>query len=127
MAARSFSITVFNWTGTPWHRVNMGLSHGMWSNGGSLVPPEQLPKASFNEDGDAQPGVAFFESESDGAATGTEGFADFDGPKGPLHIEWDNPFIGSNHFSASASGVFALGWGDPGGNDAHIDLTIRKR
>jgi hypothetical protein len=123
MAERSFSITVFNWTGTVWNRTNMGLSHGIWSD--SFEPPEQLPKVSLNDNGDAQPGVAFFESE--GGMEGTQGFADYDGPVGPLHIEWDNPFIGSNHFSASAAGVFALGWGDPGGNNAHIDLTIRRR
>jgi len=105
----------------------MGLSHGEWSNSGALVPPENLPPVSLNAEGDAVPGIVFFESESDGAATGTEGFVDYgkDGV-GNIHIYWDNPYIGSNGFSVNTPDHIAARYGDFSGNDANVTIDIRR-
>lgn len=126
MAARSFSITVVNQTGRDWTRGGMSLNHGVWSDDEARVPPEHLPKASLDGDGNPQPGVIFFESESQGFATGTEGSVDYNSDRGEtLHIFWDNPFVGGNSFSASVPNL-RLCWGDPSGNDANITLRIQS-
>lgn len=128
MAARSFGITVLNWTGTHWTRNGMSLDHGAWSNNGGLVPAEHIPPVFINDDGDAAPGFVFFESESDGFSTGTEGNCDYnaDNGAGNFSMFWDNPFIGGNRFSAQAPGNFHLFWGDPSGNNANLTIEIRK-
>jgi hypothetical protein len=126
MAARSFSITALNWLGKDWHRSNITLSHGEWSNNGGLVPPELIPRVSLNADGDAQPGVVFFEAESQGFATGTEGVVDYNSDFGTISIHFDNPFAGSNSFNVGAPDGLRLLWGDPGGNNASITLEVRK-
>jgi hypothetical protein len=126
MAARSFSITVLNWTGRPWTRTNISLPHGEWSNGGALVPPEQIPPVHLNGDGDAAPGLVFFEAESQGFATGTQGSVDYNSQFGKISINFDNPFAGGNSFNTSGPDSLRLLWGDPGGNNASITLEIRK-
>lgn len=125
MAARSFSITVNNWTGKVWKRTALGLSHGVWSDNESLVPPEQLPKVSLNDNGDAQPGVIYFESESQGVMTGTEGFVDYANDGNTIHIYWDNPYIGSNSFSVAVPDAYAASFTDYHGNNADVTVDIR--
>jgi len=129
MAARSFAITVQNWLGGgPWHRTNSGLAHGAWSNGESAFPPEQVPPVFLTPEGDAQPGIVFWESESDGFATGTEGFADYHNDKwGDMHVWWDNPYVGGNSFGVDhANNSFRAEWGDTSGNDANVVITLRR-
>jgi hypothetical protein len=126
MAARSFSVTVENSTGKVWTRSALTLPHGEWSNGGGAVPPETIPKASFNSEGDIQPGTIFFEAESQGFATGCEGFVDYKSDFGVISIHFDNPFTGSNTFSASGPPGIGLPSGDPGGNNAAVTLEIRR-
>jgi hypothetical protein len=128
MAARSFSVTVVNWTGKTWRRTSVSLPHGEWSNGGALVPPETVPPVSLNGDGDAQPGVVFFEGESQGFATGVEGFVDYtNDDTGTISIHFDNPYIGSNEFTAAGPDSIRREWGNPSGNNASITLELRKR
>ncbi|MEH1980494.1 MAG: aegerolysin family protein [Nostoc sp.] len=87
MAARSFFISVRNYTGRSWKREGLGLSHGEWSNNQKSIPPEHISKLTLDRDGDAIPGTISFESESGGFATGTEGFVDYIDDKGEkLHI-----------------------------------------
>jgi hypothetical protein len=126
MAARSFSVTVENSTGKLWTRSALSLPHGEWSNGGALVPPETLPKAGFNSEGDIQPGTIFFEAESQGFATGCEGFVNYRCDLGEIQIHFDNPFTGSNTFSAVGPPNIRLPSGDPSGNDANVTLEIHK-
>ena len=128
MAERSFSVTVENLTGKQWRRSNLSLPHGEWSNEGGLVPPENIPPVSINTDGDAQPGVIFFEGESDGFLTGVEGYVDYtsDGV-GTIKIHFDNPWAGGNTFTAVGPGSLRLDWGNASGNQASVTLTIRKR
>lgn len=127
MAARSFSITIQNWTGRQWQRSDVRLLHGEWSQQGQLQPPDTINKLHLNDEGDARPGVVFFESESDGFATGTEGTVNYTTAEGTVILHWNNPFVGGNEFTARGPDQFAYFWGDPGGNDASIVLDIRRR
>lgn len=92
MAARSVRIIFKNLTTDSLTRKSMGLSHGIWSDNDSDSPPETItPKNSV-----------MWESESDGFATGTEGFVSYKSDSWNGHlltIKWDNPFVGSNEFS----------------------------
>ena len=126
MAARSFLITVQNFTGKLWQRSNLGLSGGEWSNGGGLVPPEQILKISLDDDGNAIPGVVQFGSESDGFATGTEGFVQYESDIGTFYIGWNNPFVGSNGFGVAVPDGFRAEYGDISGNNANVTVTIRR-
>jgi hypothetical protein len=127
MAARTFFVSVQNFTGKVWDRVDVGLSHGAWSENG--IPSEHWLKVSLDDDGNVVPGEDWFMSESDGFATGTEGFVDYtaQGVAGTLHIHWNNPFVGGNEFTAAGPNQFHYFWGDPGGTDANINLVIQKR
>lgn len=127
MAARSFSVTLQNWTGRTWQRSDVRLLHGEWSNSGQLQPADILNPLHLDGEGDARPGLVFFESESDGFATGTEGTVNYTTAEGTVSIHWNNPFVGGNEFSANGPDRFAYFWGDPGGNNANIVLDIRKR
>ncbi|MFE2110324.1 Crystal protein ET79, partial [Kitasatospora sp. NPDC059463] len=62
-AARSTTVRLSNWTGCTLTRESWELSHGIWSH----EPPERIA--------DQQRGS--WSSESNGFATGTEGFAQF--------------------------------------------------
>ncbi len=126
MAARSFFITIQNFTGRVWQRSGLGLAHGIWSNNDALIPPEQLQRITLDNDGNAIPGVVQFCSESDGFATGTEGFVEYQSDVGILHVGWDNPFVGSNGFGVNVPDGFTNTFGDISGNDANVTVILRK-
>ncbi|MEH2178645.1 aegerolysin family protein [Nostoc sp.] len=126
MAARSFTITIDNLTGLPWHRIGLGLDHGEWSNNGGSVPPENIPGASFDVFGHLSYTPVTFGNESDGFATGAQGFVDYQNALGSiLHIAWDNPYIGSNSFDANASNPFTASYGDISGNNANVVVEVK--
>ena len=127
MAARTFRVTILNNTTHVWDRDNFGLMAGIWS--GTAIPSEHVPRFGFDGEGNPVPGVDWFQSDSDGILTGTEGFVDYltQGIAGTLHIHWNNPFSGHNSFTASGPLQFNYFWGDPGGNDARITLRIERR
>jgi hypothetical protein len=98
-AARSMTITINNKAHrATLHRTALGLSHGIWAQGGGQVPPGNIaPQTS-----------AVFGAESSGIATGVEGFANYavisQGANiGWVYIYFDNPFIGSNEVKCSTS------------------------
>lgn len=125
MAARSFSITIDNLTGVAWDRVGLGLDHGEWSNNGASVPPEHIPESYRDMYGHTVGTVITFGNESDGFATGAEGHVDYQNSLGlGLHISWDNPFIGSNSFSATTDQPYQISYGDIGGNNANVTVQI---
>src|ERR1700730_4643387 len=62
-AVRSFRITLINLSGRALTRTRIELPHGEFSDNGNAVPPEHV----------GFPAQVRWESESDGAATGTEG------------------------------------------------------
>jgi hypothetical protein len=127
MADRTFLISIKNLTGRTWDRQDVGLNWGVWSQDG--LPSEHWGPAHFDDSGDVVPGTDWFMSESDGFATGTEGWVDYtsQGLAGTLHIHWNNPFVGGNQFTASGPDGINYNWGDPGGNHASIELQIEKR
>jgi hypothetical protein len=126
MAQRSFVITVENFTGLVWRRTDLGHSHGHWANNDEMVPPEQIPKLTLDAHGNAIPGEVQFGGESDGFATGTEGFVDYRSDAGNMRIGWDNPFIGSNGFGVDVPDGYNEQHSDIGGNNANVRVIIRK-
>lgn len=130
MAARSFLITVENLTGRLWKRTDLGLSHGVWSSGGALVPPEQIGKVKLDDDGNIVPGRVQFGSESSGFATGTEGFVEYASdpplPGGNLRIDWVNPFVGSNRFYVTVPTGYSFDYGSIKGDNADVTVHVKK-
>lgn len=130
MAARSFLITVENLTGRLWKRTNLGRSHGVWSNGGALIPPEQINKVKLDDDGNIVPGRAQFGSESSGFTTGTEGFVEYASdpplPGGNLRIDWVNRYVGSNRFYVPVPTGYRCDYGSIKGNNAEVTVHITK-
>jgi hypothetical protein len=47
MAARSFSITVVNYTGRNWTRGGMSLNHGIWSPTGPSDDEARVPPSTY--------------------------------------------------------------------------------
>lgn len=124
MAARSFLVDIQNWTGTHFSLVEKHLDHGQWPDNDSATPPAKIPVFQPGETGYPLPGQCSFSSESDGFATGTQGGCTYKSDKGDLSINWDNPFSGSNSFSASAPSEFRLVWGNISGDNASVILEI---
>jgi hypothetical protein len=113
MAARSFYIQVVN-GGPALTRKEIGLDHGVWSEGGGAVPPEHIPSRSR----------AHWESESNGFATGTQGHAIYSSDAGDVGFYWDNPFVGHNSFSVDHPPSIQAQWGDISGNNAAVTVTL---
>jgi hypothetical protein len=91
MPARSVQIYISNNTDFELTYVDSQLCHGQWTSGG----PKTIPRKTQDS----------FESESDGIATGTEGWVKYqlkntDEPNGAgdpvfswVYAYWDNPFV----------------------------------
>lgn len=133
MAARSFFVIVINNTLVTWANPNFSLAHGIWSQDNGEVPSSTI--AGQHPDGlGFAPGVGFWSSESNGFATGTEGSVTYTGylnynlpnqtEVGTMHIFWDNPYVGSNSFSVDLPNRLTAQYGDIGGNDANVTVTI---
>ena len=124
-AARSMKITVNNKShGATLQRTEIGLWHGIWANNGGQVPPENIaPQTS-----------AVFGAESNGFATGVEGYAKYNvklhGTKiGWVQIYFSNPFVGGNSvkcYSTSPDILCAPANPTPSGNNAvdSIDFGV---
>ncbi|MBN3893817.1 MAG: hypothetical protein HWQ41_00465 [Nostoc sp. NOS(2021)] len=129
MAARSFNITIDNLTGLTWERTDLGLEHGQWSNNGASVPPEQIPAEQQGIFPIATP--VSFGNESDGFATGAQGYVDYqaisNGQTYNFHLDWDNPYIGSNSFNANTNSSLLQTpiIGGIGGNNANLTVEIK--
>ncbi len=91
MIARSFFIRLVNSTSDTLTRNDFGLSRGVWSGGGSAVPPDQILAGH----------AATWQSESKGFTTGTDGTVSFGMPQGPVNIKWGNPLVGANTLEVS--------------------------
>ncbi|MFH8409250.1 Crystal protein ET79 [Streptomyces sp. NPDC018019] len=110
---RSTQVKVVNETGTLLVRSGAGLSHGIWS--GNNLPPSLI-----------KPGErASWKSESEGFATGTEGWVEYlmsGGSK--VILRWNNPFAGSNSYSCEAPPGHSCARSGGGGNNATVVFTI---
>ncbi|MFF2349778.1 aegerolysin family protein [Kitasatospora sp. NPDC058115] len=118
-AARSTTVRLSNWTGCTLTRESWELSHGIWSH----EPPERIA--------DQQRGS--WSSESNGFATGTEGFAQFyaencanpalDGRL--VRVHWNNPYVGSNSYDWAGSDLkFHVSKAGGSGNNATVDFSV---
>ena len=113
MAVRSVWIEVVNGFDNL-TRKDFGLEGGDWSNNESATPPETIRVRSR----------VSFGSESNGAATGTAGWATYDSPDGEIKITWSNPFIGANSFDVAVPGSAQAQWSDISGNNAAVAVTL---
>ncbi|MER7704665.1 aegerolysin family protein [Kitasatospora sp. NPDC097605] len=118
-AARSTTVRLSNWTGCTLTRESWELSHGIWSH----EPPERIA--------DQQRGS--WSSESNGFATGTEGFAQFfaENCANPVlngrlvRVHWNNPYVGSNSYDAAGSDLkFHVSKAGGSGNNATVDFSV---
>src|SRR4051794_2170009 len=83
------------------HCEDFGLSHGIWTHagGGEMVPPEAVSPGAVGQ----------FQSDSDGAGTGTEGRVNYRievpgvGTIGHVGYHWNNPIVGRNLVEAYGS------------------------
>jgi hypothetical protein len=115
MAARSFYIEVLN-SGPDLNRQEEHLAHGIWTEG--RIPPEHIPNRSR----------AHWQSESQGFATGTEGWVRYGFQEGDVKIWWNNPFVGSNNFGVDYDhDKLEINWGDTSGNNAAVTVTILEK
>jgi hypothetical protein len=114
MAKRSTGITLHNFTSLELRRKDFGLSHGIWQNGEQAVPPEKI--------GPGQ--KAWFGSESDGFATGTEGYVLYTSDRGDFHVGWDNPYMGGNGFGVDVPRGFKESNSDISGNNSNVNVFV---
>jgi hypothetical protein len=103
MPERSFRVIIQNSSSFTLNQTFNHLCGGDWTPGG-WVPPGSI---SPNTSGGMQ-------SESDGIATGTEGYVKYDVNRnvggsntkvGMIYVYWDNPFYGYTHFRFAAAPV----------------------
>src|SRR5262245_5957048 len=103
MATRTFKIRITNKTDKELLWSFDHLCGGVWS-GNPLPPPRRIGiRRNSDDPEDAVHGVATFQAESDGIATGTEGYVKYKIPRldergndasDTLYIYWDNPIMG---------------------------------
>jgi hypothetical protein len=122
MPARSVFIKINNLTEFGLTKIKEQLDGGEWSNG--KHPPDKIaPKTQI-----------YFESESNGIMTGTEGYVKYrieDGTNSEFYFHWNNPYasnvIGNhyNTFHESINDKYAI-WHTGNDNDQNeiLDLFI---
>src|SRR5690348_17468067 len=114
MAARSTRVTVRNQTGVTLHHIDDSLEHGIWTD--PLSPPAEIgPGATM-----------WWQSESDGVATGTEGHARYAvvGSNDIVTFHWDNPFVGANFYEQSVTGPFGIYFSGGTGNNTEATYSL---
>jgi Aegerolysin len=114
MAARSVSIKLRNLTDLALKRKDLHLDHGEWSDSEKDVPPEQIPAGK----------TVTWQSESDGVATGTEGWVLYGTDAGDVRVYWDDPYIGHNSFKVDVPPGYTETHSDISGNNAAIKVTL---
>jgi hypothetical protein len=116
MPARSTHLIFHNKTPFLLSRTDGGLNHGVFTDPFSFVDR-------------IAPGTTVdWETESDGVATGTEGFVKYqigDGSSG-VHIHWDNPFSGTNKYNEFVADGFELFHTGGVGNNTIVDFTLAQ-
>lgn len=123
MAARSVVVVLVNTTDRSLTKEDENLSHGQWDS----EPPSSIgPQSQVS-----------WKTESNGFATGTEGEVNYHVDQlgdviqipspdpAPLHLHWDNPFIGSNSYDESAPGFVVIHDGG-GGDDATVTFFLTQ-
>ncbi|MCU7824227.1 aegerolysin family protein [Kitasatospora sp. DSM 101779] len=121
-AARSVDVTFSNWTGCTLTREEWGLSHGIWT----AQPPVRI----YDQ------GTGSWASESNGFATGTEGYARFfsENCANPVlngrlvRVHWNDPYVGSNSYDSSGTDLkFYVSRSGGSGNNASVQFSAWGR
>ncbi|MFH8749508.1 hypothetical protein ACH4GK_26920 [Streptomyces rimosus] len=112
-AQRSTHVTLENRTGVSMTRKWASLTHGEWQ--ANSYPPEMIGSNSS----------AAWQSQSDGFATGTEGEAVYVTNYGEIYVKWNNPYVGSNSYTCTASGGHSCERSGGSGNNASVTFTVR--
>jgi hypothetical protein len=116
MASRSVTVVVNNATvSDDMILLSSPLSHGEWD-----VPPPPVIPAGV---------VTAWTSQSDGFLTGTQGTAQYQVGADPSHVltlEWDNPYAGSNSYSASVPQPFNVAQHGGPGDNSFIVWQVRR-
>ena len=119
MAARSVKVNLINNSPTDFYHDSDGLEHGDW--------------ITYSEDGaffmadpvEGNGGTGYFESESDGVMTGTQGWATYTSSFGEkFTVKWDNPYSGGNSYSCSIDPAYKISHKGGGGDNAEVTFTI---
>jgi len=113
MASRSVTLILKNASSSHIYFQGGSLSGGEWD----VLPPPSIPAGS----------LLAWTSQSDGFLTGTQGTASFNTSAGlpaVLTINWDNPYVGSNSYSANAASPFNVSWQGGGGDNAIVVFTF---
>ncbi|KAG7409944.1 13.6 kDa insecticidal crystal protein [Fusarium sp. MPI-SDFR-AT-0072] len=113
MPARATSITIENRTSHDLHDGWGSLNHGEWNRN----VPAVIPKGQSADMG----------AESDGIMSGDEGVIHYKSDAGELKFNFDNPFIGSNGYSASGPDSFNISSSGGDGNESHITWTVTEK
>lgn len=87
-AARAVEVVLENRTSLPLTYSRGGASHGVWKT----QVPGSIAANSFGS----------FETESNGFMTGTQAFIEYRFAGGIVRLDWDDPFSGTNSYSANA-------------------------
>ena len=122
MPARSTRILFINQTNQILNNLGTHLDHGGWTN-------NQPPPATI-----APNGTGYWEAESDGVATGTEGHITFAIGPAPkpgtpaaksAYVHWDNPFSGQDKYNVMVSPGFQCFRQGGGGDNANLHIVLR--
>ncbi|GAA0321585.1 hypothetical protein GCM10010302_70940 [Streptomyces polychromogenes] len=110
---RSVRVTVVNNSGALLARTGAGLDHGIWS--GDNLPPSVMNNGARSR----------WQSESDGFATGTEGYAEYQmSGGGKVVFRWDNPFSGGNSYDCQVPAGHSCAKAGGGGKNADVVFTV---
>ncbi len=114
MAVFSTRVTIRNQTGVVLRHIDDSLDHGEWTD--PLTPPAEIPAGA----------TRWWQSESNGVATGTEGHARYTvaGSNDILTFHWDNPFVGANFYEQSVSGPYGLYFSGGIGNNTEVVYSL---
>ena len=109
-AVREVNVVFVNYTVTPLTRAGGVLDHGEWN----MFPPEQIQGLSR----------AYWGTESNGFATGTEASINYGTPFGNVWVHWNNPFVGENSFDCiTPPGLSCVSLGG-GGSTADVTFLL---
>lgn len=114
-ASRSVEAYIINDTPDTLKYLRQGLLHGIMPH----TPIAVILPHSHNS--------GAFLAESSGAATGVEGQVIYTWSNGDwLYLNFNNPYIGSNTYSAHTSLPNIVTWGGGGGDNAVVTYHIRR-
>ncbi|MGQ9372122.1 aegerolysin family protein [Azospirillum sp. ST 5-10] len=113
MSARSVTATVRNNTNDTLVLNSAKLDHGIWSE--NQYPPSTIAPGATGS----------WMAESDGFMTGVEGTVTYlVGSAGVSSFYFDNPYVGSNEYSASAPKGFQVVTNGTSGDNSTVSYTL---